>query len=73
METTRHTVNLRYERHELYALFDRANAEDVEKGGRYDVRGGVIHVWSHHWVHRATREESEMMGSFYLHIGENCL
>ncbi len=27
---------------------------------------GHHHVWSHHWVHPATRDESEMMGSFYV-------
>ena len=69
MEATRHIVSLCYERHELHALFDVANTEDVEEGGRYDARGGAIHVWSHHWVHPATRDESEMMGSFYV----NCL
>jgi hypothetical protein len=66
METTNHNVNLRYERHELHTLFDLADAEDVEKGGHYDARGGAIHVWSHHWVHPATRQESEMIGSFYV-------
>ncbi len=66
-ETTSHTVNLRYARHELHALFDVADAEDVEKGGRYDARGGAIHVWSHHWVYPATRAESEMLGSLYVH------
>jgi len=66
MESTSHNVNLRYERHELHALFDLADVEDVEKGGRYDARGGAIHVWSHHWVHPATRQESDMMGSFYV-------
>ena len=65
-ETTSYSVHLRYARHELHALFDVVNAEDVEKGGRYDARGGAIHVWSHHWRHPATREESEMMGSFYV-------
>jgi hypothetical protein len=66
METTRHIVNLRYERQELHALFDVANAKDVEQGGRCDARGGAIHVWSHHWVHPATRDESARMGSFYM-------
>jgi hypothetical protein len=71
METTSHTVNLHYERHELPALFAVANAEDVEKGGRYDARSGARHIWSHHWVHPATREESEMMGSFSVNwLGE---
>jgi hypothetical protein len=65
MDSTSHNVNLRYERHELHALFDLADDEDVEKGGRYDARGGAIHIWSHHWAHQATRAESEMMGSFY--------
>jgi hypothetical protein len=63
METSRHIVHLRYERRELHALFDVANADEVEKGGRYAARGGAIHVWSHHWVHPATRQEAEMMGS----------
>ena len=66
MESISHNVNLRYERHELHSLFDLADDEDVEKGGRYDARGGAIHVWSHHWAHPATRAESEMMGSFYV-------
>ena len=66
MESTRYTVNLHYEPHELHSLFDLTSAEDVEKGGRYDARGGAIHVWSHHWAHPATRDESEMMGSFYV-------
>ncbi len=66
-ETASYPVHLRYARHELHALFDVADAEDVEKGGRYDARGGAIHVWSHHWRHPATRAESEMLGSLYVH------
>jgi hypothetical protein len=64
METTRHIVNLRYERQEPHALFEVVNAEDVEQGGRGDARSGAIHVRSHHCVHPATRDESEMLGSF---------
>ena len=30
METTSYSVHLRYARHELHALFDVVNAEDVE-------------------------------------------
>ena len=51
MKTTSHQVNLFYTREELMAIFDVPNAEDVEKGGRYDARGGAINVWSHHWTH----------------------
>lgn len=73
METTSYTVNLRYERHELLAVFDVASAEDVEKGGRYDARGGAINVWSHHWQHPATREESEIIGTFYVNWVEDMI
>ncbi len=66
MKTTRHQVNLRYARQELLALFDLAEREDVEKGGRYDKRGGAINVWSHHWAHEATRHDSETIGTFYV-------
>jgi hypothetical protein len=41
MNTSEHTVDLRYTRDELYALFAVANAEDVEQGGRYEARAGV--------------------------------
>jgi hypothetical protein len=42
----------------------------VEKGGRYDARSAAINVWPHHWQHPATREESDLMGTFYCHWGE---
>jgi hypothetical protein len=63
--TTTHPVTLRYTRDELLTLFAFAHEADVERGGRYDARGGVIHVWTHRWDHPATREESELIGSFY--------
>ena len=66
METTRHKVDLRYTQRELLALFDTAEREDVEKGGRYDKRGGAINVWSHHWANAATRHDSETIGTFYV-------
>ena len=66
MKTTRHPVDLRYSREELFALFAVANAEDVERGGRYDARGGAINFWTHVWTHPATREESETMGTVYV-------
>jgi hypothetical protein len=38
----------------------------VEACGRYDARSAAIILWSHHWLHPATREESETIGSFYV-------
>ncbi len=74
MQTTRHTVNLRYTRQELLALFDLAEREDVEKGGKYDKRGGAINIWSHSWINDATRHDSETIGTFYVHwLEDNCI
>jgi hypothetical protein len=67
MLTTRHAVAFAYTRPELEALFRYANDHDVEQGGRYDARSAAINVWSHHWCHEATRDESETIGSFYFH------
>jgi hypothetical protein len=67
MLTTRHPVDFPYTRPELDALFRYANDHDVERGGHYDARSAAINVWSHHWQHPATREESEIIGSFYVH------
>jgi hypothetical protein len=67
MLTTRHPVDFAYTRPELEALFRCARAHDVEQGGRYDARSAAINVWSHHWANDATREESETIGTFYVH------
>jgi len=67
MLTTRHPVDFPYTRQELDALFRYANEHDMENGGRYDARSAAINVWSHHWLHPATREESEIVGSFDVH------
>jgi hypothetical protein len=40
MLTTRHAVDCAYTRPELEALFREARAQDVERGGRCDARGG---------------------------------
>jgi hypothetical protein len=50
-----------------------AHDKDVEHGGRYDARAAAIHVWSHHWQHPATREESTIIGTFYVRWDEPCL
>jgi hypothetical protein len=67
MLTTRHAVDFAYTPQELQALFRDAREQDVERGGHYDARSAAIMVWSHHWAHPATREESETIGTFYVH------
>jgi hypothetical protein len=67
MLTTRHPVDFAYTRPELDALFRYAHAHDVERGGRYDARAAAIILWSHHWQHPATREDSDTIGTFYVH------
>lgn len=70
MLTTRHPVEFAYTRPELEALFAYARAHDVERGGRYDARSACILVWSHHWLHEATKEDSDLLGTFYVRWGE---
>jgi hypothetical protein len=67
MLTTRHPIDFAYTRQELEALFRYAHDHDVEKGGRYDARSAAINLWSHHWQHPATREASDILGTFYVH------
>ena len=64
MLTTRHPVDFASTRPELDALFRDAHAHDVEQGGPYDARSAAVNVWSHHWAHPATRDESDMIGTF---------
>lgn len=70
MLTTRHPVDFPYTRQELEALFRYARTHDVEQGGRYDVRSAAVHIWSHHWQHPATMEESDTIGTFYFRWGD---
>ncbi|MDH3598956.1 MAG: hypothetical protein OEU26_04855 [Candidatus Tectomicrobia bacterium] len=64
--STRHRVDMRYRPDDLRALFAAARREDVEVGGRYDVRSAITQIWTHHWRHAATRAESDRMGVFYF-------
>jgi hypothetical protein len=70
VKTTKHRVDLRYTRKQLLQLFTVANQEDVEQGGRYDARSAAINVWSHSWINAATRYDSETVGTFYVHWGD---
>jgi hypothetical protein len=67
MLTTRHPVDFAYSRQELEALFRYANEHAVERGGCYDARSAAINIWSHHWLHPATKYDSEVIGSLYFH------
>jgi hypothetical protein len=58
-------VHLQYDPQELLALFTQAVREDVEKGGRYDARSDVIHVWSRPWFPQNLRAASTLMGAFH--------
>ena len=71
MPITQHRVDLPYRPDDLRALFALAKREDVENGGRYDVRSAAINVWTHGWHHPATQEESETMGTLYVRWGDN--
>jgi hypothetical protein len=62
-------VDLRYSRDQLQAMFQRAYAQDVEKGGRYDGRSGAINVYTHPWNTETMRTESTLMGSIYVFWG----
>jgi hypothetical protein len=64
--TTRYPVDFPYTHPELEALFRYVHAHDEEPGGRYDARSAAINVWSHHWLHSATREASETIGTWYV-------
>ena len=66
MHTTKRRVDLPYRPDDLHALFALAKQEDVDDGGRYDVRSAAINIWTHGWHHPATREESETMGTLYV-------
>jgi hypothetical protein len=66
MLTMRYLVDFTYTCPELDALFRYAREHDVEQGGRYDARSAAIILWSHHWANDATREESDILGSFYV-------
>jgi hypothetical protein len=63
---TMHSVDFRYTRQELLALFAYASQDDVDAGGRYDRRSGAINVWSHHWGTAATKHDSETLGTLYV-------
>jgi hypothetical protein len=66
MPLTKYGANFQYTRHELLTLFTYAQQGDVAQGGRYAARGGVVHVWSHPWHIQALRDESSLVGSFYV-------
>ncbi len=55
-------VNLRYDRADLEFLFRYAQAHDVERAGRYDVRRPPrLNVWTHTWTTPGCRAESSLM------------
>jgi hypothetical protein len=70
MPPARHRVDFPYMPAELEAIFRYAREHDMESGGRYDARAACILFWSHHWLHPATREASEIIGGLYVRWGD---
>jgi hypothetical protein len=55
-------INLRYEPAELTEIFQYAETQDVQRGGRYDFRKPpVVNIWTHSWTTPACAEESCLM------------
>lgn len=65
-----HGVDFPSTRQEQAALFRVAQAEDVERGGRYDAHSAAINLWSQHGVEPNAREESTLLGTFDVRWGE---
>lgn len=61
-------VVLRYTKEEVTELFKIAHAEDVSKGGRYDLRGAVIYVWPDPQVSLTKRQKPKPRGAFYFQM-----
>jgi hypothetical protein len=66
MPLTKHGAQFPYARQELIALFTCASQDEVEQGGRYEVRSAAVHVWSHPRRTSTLRDESSLVGSFYV-------
>ena len=66
MPLTKYGAHFPYTRKEVFALFAGAHAGDVEHGGRYDARSGLLYIWSHAWRTPALRDESTLVGYLYF-------
>jgi hypothetical protein len=67
MLTIRHAVDFACTPQTLQAIFRCAREQDVERGEHDNTCSAAINVWSYHWAHPATREESETIGPFDGH------
>ena len=57
-------VNLRYDRQNLKSLLRHAKAQDVKRGGHYNIQEPPrLNIWTHTWVHPGCRSESLLMFS----------
>jgi hypothetical protein len=57
-------IKLPYDRADLKSLLAYAQAHDVERGGRYDIRIPLrLNIWTHTWIHPSCRAESSVMFS----------
>jgi hypothetical protein len=57
-------INLRYDRSDLKTILRYAKGNDVERGGRYDIRVPPrLNIWTHTWSNPGCRAESSLMFS----------
>jgi hypothetical protein len=64
MPTETYPMSLWYDDEDLAAIFDYAEAHQVEENGRYDVsRPSRINIWTHTWSTPALKDESSIMFS----------
>ena len=63
-------TNLRYELADLELLLKYAEAHDVERNGRYDIRKPpCLNIWTHTWLNPGCKAESSLM--FALEFDRN--
>jgi hypothetical protein len=63
-QTVRINLRLRYDRPDLKQIFRYAEAHDVERNGRYDLRiPPRLNIWTHTWSNAGCKAESCVMFS----------
>lgn len=61
-------VVLRYTKVEVNDLFKAAYAEDLSKGGRYDLHGSTINIWPDAQGREGKRQKPHPIGTFHFQM-----